>query len=151
ESYLNIEGAEEVLMAVKRCWSSLWTARAIAYRAHQGIEAGGASMAVVVQRMIPAGVAGILFTANPVNGSQDEMMIEASWGLSEAIVGGWVTPDTIVVEKATGEIRQMQVGEKAIMTVPVAGGTNEVAVDSQKRARAALSNEQIGEIIRTGC
>lgn len=151
ESYLNIEGAEEVLMAVKRCWSSLWTARAIAYRAQQGIEAGGASMAVVVQRMIPAGVAGILFTANPVNGSQDEMMIEASWGLGEAIVGGRVTPDTIVVEKATGEIRQTQMGEKSIMTVPITGGTDEIEVDSQKRARAALSSEQIGEIVRTGC
>lgn len=151
ESYLNIEGAEEVLMAVKRCWSSLWTARAMAYRVRQGIEAGGASMAVVVQRMIPAGVAGILFTANAVNGSLDEMLIEASWGLGEAIVGGRVTPDTIVVEKATGEIRQMQVGEKAIMAVPVSGGTTEIEVDSQRRARVALSSEQIGEIVRTGC
>jgi len=151
ESYLNIEGAERVLMAVKRCWSSLWTARAMAYRAQKGIQAGSVSMAVVVQRMIAADAAGILFTVNAVTGARNEMVIEASWGLGEAIVSGRVNPDTIVVDKATGEIRHMQVGEKAIMTVPVAEGTVEVEVDSQKRACAVLSSEQIGEIVRTGC
>jgi phosphohistidine swiveling domain-containing protein len=151
ESYLNIEGAEEILRAVKHCWSSLWTARAIAYRAQQGIKADGTSMAVVVQRMIAADVAGILFTVNAVTGVGDEMVMEASWGLGETIVGGRVNPDTIVVDKATGAIRHVRLGEKAVMTVPVAGGTDEVEVDSGKRACAVLSSEQIGEIVRTGC
>jgi rifampicin phosphotransferase len=151
ESYLNIEGAEEVLRAVKHCWSSLWTARAIAYRAQQGIKAGSASMAVVVQRMIPADVAGLLFTVNAVTGVRDEMIIEASWGLGETIVSGRVNPDRIVVDKATRQVRQMQLGEKAVMTVLVARGTAEVEVDSQKRVCAALSSEQIGEIVRAGC
>ena len=151
ESYLNIEGADQVLMAVKRCWSSLWTVRAMAYQAQQGIKAGSVSMAVVVQQMIPADVAGILFTVNAVTGARDEMIIESSWGLGEAIVGGRVNPDTIVVDKATGAIRKVQVGEKAVMTVPVVGGTKDVEVDSQKRACAVLSSEQIEEIVRTGC
>ena len=150
ESYLNIDGSEHVLAAVRRCWSSLWTARAIVYRAQRGIKAGDVSMAVIVQQMIAADVAGILFTVNAVSGAQDEMIIEAAWGLGEAIVGGRVNPDMIVVDKMTGKIRQMQVGEKAIMTVPVAGGTAEVEVDSQKRACAALSAEQISEVARVG-
>ena len=151
ESYLNIEGAEAVLMAIKRCWSSLWTPRAMAYRKQQGIDAGSASMAVMVQHMVAADVAGILFTTNPVTGAQDEMVIEAAWGLGESIVGGRVNPDTIVVEKATGQIRQMRLGEKAIMTVPVAGGTAEVEVESQKRARVALSSAQIAALVSNGC
>ena len=148
ESYLNIEGAEEVLKAVKRCWSSLWTPRAMAYRAQQGIDHGDVSMAVIVQRMVAADVAGILFTVNPVTGAQDEMLVEASWGLGEPIVEGRVNPDTIVIEKVSGKIRQMRLGEKAIMSVPVAGGTAEV--ESQKRTSAALSNKQIAAIVSTG-
>lgn len=150
ESYLNIAGPERVLMAIKRCWSSLWTARAISYRAQLSIEPGNVSMAVVIQQMIPADVAGILFTTNPVNGTHDKMIIDAAWGLGEAVVGGLVNPDNIVVDKATGEIRQIQVGEKAVMTVPVAGGIAEVEVDSQKRACAALSTEQIEKIVSVG-
>lgn len=151
ESYLNIVGAEAILMAVKRCWSSLWTPRVMAYRNQQGIDAGSASIAVIVQRLVAADVAGTLFTINPVTGARDEMLIEASWGLGESIVGGRVNPDTIVVEKAMGQVRQIRLGEKAIMTVPVAGGTAEVEVESQRRARVALSNEQIVAIASAGC
>ncbi|HEV2579697.1 MAG TPA: PEP/pyruvate-binding domain-containing protein, partial [Ktedonobacteraceae bacterium] len=106
ESYLNVVGAEQVLAAVKRCWSSLWTARAIAYRAQQGIPADGVSMAVIVQLMVPAKVSGVLFTINPVTGNQDEMVMNAAWGLGEALVSGQVTPDTLLIEKASGQVKQ---------------------------------------------
>src|SRR5207249_11895451 len=99
ETYLNMRGEAMVLDAVKRCWASLWTARAIGYRARQGIAAEDVSLAVVVQELVPADAAGILFTANPVTGERDVVMINAAWGLGEAIVGGLVTPDTVVVDK----------------------------------------------------
>jgi len=105
ETYLNVRGAEAVLDAVKRCWASLWTARAIGYRLQHGIDQSAVSLAVVVQLLVPAETAGILFTANPVNGRRDQVVISASWGLGEAIVGGLVTPDTIIVDKATAPWR----------------------------------------------
>ena len=104
ETYLNIHGAAMVLDAVKRCWASLWTARAIGYRARHGIAQEDVSLAVVVQELVPADAAGIMFTANPLTGARDQVMINAAWGLGEAIVGGLVTPDTVVVEKASGAI-----------------------------------------------
>ena len=93
ETFLNVRGEAELLASVNRCWSSLWTARAIAYRLRQGIDPSAVSLAVVVQELIAAASAGVMFTANPVTGAQDEIIIEAGWGLGEAMVGGRVTPD----------------------------------------------------------
>jgi pyruvate,water dikinase len=97
ETYLNMCGEMMVLDAVKRCWASLWTARAIGYRARHGIAPQDVSLAVVVQELVLADAAGILFTVNPLTGARDQMMINAAWGLGEAIVGGLVTPHTVVV------------------------------------------------------
>jgi phosphoenolpyruvate synthase/pyruvate phosphate dikinase len=88
DTYLNIRGESQVLDAVKRCWASLWTARAIEYRMRHQIAPEEVSQAVVVQALVPAEVTGILFTANPVNGARDQLLINAAWGLGEAIVGG---------------------------------------------------------------
>lgn len=110
DTLLNVQGEEALQEAVQRCWSSLWSARAIAYRARQGIPADAVSIAVVIQRMVPAEAAGVLFTLNPVTGNRDEFVIEAAKGLGEAVVAGQLTPDTMVVEKGTGQIRQTTVG-----------------------------------------
>ncbi|MFQ5596246.1 MAG: PEP/pyruvate-binding domain-containing protein, partial [Anaerolineae bacterium] len=167
ETYLNIQGDEALLEAVKNCWSSLWTPRAMAYRARNNIAPDDVALAVVVQAMAPAdpstssgqdpstgsgqAAAGILFTANPTTGARDEVVINAAWGLGEAIVGGQVTPDTIIADKETGTVKQIDVGEKTVMTVPVAGGTAELPVaDSLKKARV-LSDAQIAELVRLGC
>jgi phosphoenolpyruvate synthase/pyruvate phosphate dikinase len=115
ETYLNIQGAEAVLVAVQKCWASLWTGRAIAYRLRQGILPETVALAVVVQLLAPAEAAGVLFTANPMNGRRDEIVIDAAWGLGEAIVGGRVTPDTLIADKATGRIKQSQVADKAVI------------------------------------
>ena len=80
ETYLNVIGAGQVLEATKKCWASLWTGRAIGYRARQGIGAEGVALAVVVQLLVDAEAAGILFTANPLNGNRDEVVINAAWG-----------------------------------------------------------------------
>ncbi len=148
-TYLNIGGAE-LLEAIKRCWASLWTARAIAYRAHAGIQAEDISMAVVVQELVAADVAGVLFTANPITGARHQVMINASWGLGEAIVSGLVTPDSLIVDKATGQIVAQEITDKVVMTVRSAGGTHEVPVPIGQRRKPVLTAAQAAELTQLG-
>ncbi|MCL7454313.1 MAG: PEP-utilizing enzyme, partial [Anaerolineae bacterium] len=150
DTFLNVDGYDEVLAAVKRCWASLWTARAIGYRARQGIGAEGLSLAVVVQVLVPAEAAGILFTANPVTGRRDQAMISAAWGLGEAVVGGLVTPDTLVVEKTTGAILSQEIADKQVMTVRVNGGTEEQPVPAELRRAPVLDDETAAELVQLG-
>jgi rifampicin phosphotransferase len=99
DTFLNVVGERALLDAVRRCWASLWTDRAIAYRERQGIDQQTVKLAVVVQQMVPAEIAGVLFTANPVTGARDEIVVDASPGLGEAVVSGQVTPDHYVLRK----------------------------------------------------
>jgi pyruvate,water dikinase len=107
-------------------------------------------MAVIVQQMVAAESAGVLFTANPVTGSRDEIVLDASWGLGEAIVGGLVTPDHIVVDKATDAIKEIVVGNKAVMTTLTDTGTVESEVEETKRRAQVLSAVQVTELITLG-
>jgi pyruvate,water dikinase len=150
ETYLNVRGEAALLAAVKRCWASLWTARALAYRARRGIDPAAVSLAVVVQRLVPADAAGILFTVDPVSGDPERVVINAAWGLGEAIVSGQVTPDTVVADKRTGRVLEASVGDKAVMTALAPDGTAEVAVDAPRREQAALSAEQAAALARLG-
>jgi phosphohistidine swiveling domain-containing protein len=99
DTFLNISDEQALLDAVRRCWASLWTDRAIAYRERLGIDQQTVKLAVVVQQMVPAEVAGVMFTANPITGARDEIVIDASPGLGEAVVSGQVTPDRFVLRK----------------------------------------------------
>jgi len=112
ETFLNVRGAEALMEAVKRCWASLWTARAMAYRKRQGIDPATVSLAVVVQRMVEAEAAGVMFTANPANGRRDQASISAAWGLGESVVSGSVTPDSMVVEKESGRVISREAADK---------------------------------------
>src|SRR3989440_8063303 len=150
ETYLNMRGEAMVLDAIKRCWASLWTARAIGYRARSGIAHEEVSLAVVVQELVLADAAGILFTANPLTEERDQVMINAAWGLGEAIVSGQVTPDTVVVDRASETITEQQISEKEVMTVRTQTGTYEEAVPADRRSRAVLSPAQAAELARTG-
>jgi phosphohistidine swiveling domain-containing protein len=150
ETYLNVRGVEAVQAAVVRCWASLWTARAIGYRARHEVDQDAVRLAVVVQRLIPAGAAGIMFTANPLNGRGDEVVINAAWGLGEAVVGGEVSPDTIVTHKATGKVKQVVIGDKTVMTVPASHGTAQQPVDLARRAVRVLDDAQVRELVRLG-
>jgi len=150
DTYLNITGAAAVLEAVKRCWASLWTARAIDYRLRHVVPQESVALAVVVQTLVPAETAGILFTANPINGREDEMVINASWGLGEAIVGGQVSPDTVIVDKPTGQVKKIEVADKTVMTVTTPDGTTESKVDSRRRRERVLTDTQIAELSRLG-
>lgn len=148
DTYLNVQGETALLSAVKNCWASLWTARAIAYRLRQGIEPSVVSLAVVVQQLIPADSAGILFTANPTTGERDEILINATWGLGEAIVGGLVTPDIVVVAKSSNEIISRETTSKMVMTMRTESGTDEVGVPAGQQNAPVLTDQQALQLAR---
>ncbi|MDR3341573.1 MAG: hypothetical protein LBT14_02085 [Treponema sp.] len=97
ETYLGIQGQDAVLKHIKKCWASLWSAQAISYRISNGFEHLKVELAVVVQVMIASEVAGVMFTANPVNGKSDEILISAGYGLGETVVSGLITPNTFIL------------------------------------------------------
>ncbi|WP_433366347.1 PEP/pyruvate-binding domain-containing protein [Streptosporangium sp. CA-115845] len=148
ETYLNIRRRSPVLDAVKRCWASWWTARAIGYRARQGVGADDIALAVVVQELVPADAAGVLFTADPLTGARDRLMVNAAWGLGEAVVSGQVTPDTLVIAKADGSIVRQEISDKQVMTVRVPAGTHEEPVPTELRERPVLDPPQAAELTR---
>lgn len=150
ETYLNIQGVEAVLKAVRECWASLWTGRAIAYRLHHGIPPDIVAQAVIVQLLVPAEAAGILFTANPVTGRRDEIVINCTWGLGEAVVGGAVTPDTITLDKPKCSVIRREIADKQVMTVRTTWGTEEQPVPESLRDKAVLFDSQASELARYG-
>ncbi|MBI4675744.1 MAG: hypothetical protein HY741_29225 [Chloroflexi bacterium] len=150
DTYLNVQGEDALLEHVKRCWASLWTARAVMYRHKQGYAHDQVALAVVVQAMIESEVAGILFTANPVNQNRAEMVLNASWGLGEAIVAGLVTPDTWIVQKDGGILeRDIATKDLAIEYAP-GGGTHEVGVADEKRDAPSLDDAQLQALAALG-
>lgn len=147
DTYLNISGQEQVLEAVKRCWASLFTPRAIGYRLRMDIDQRSVSMAVVVQRMVPSDVSGVLFTANPTTGDRTEIVINASYGLGEAVVSGTVTPDRLVVDKASLAVKQVALGTKEVAVLPSRDqGTVTQAVADARRTRPALAEPAVREL-----
>ncbi len=125
DTYLNVIGPDAVLEAVRSCWASLWTDRAVTYRAANGIDPSTVALAVVVQSMVDAAAAGVMFTANPVTGRRNEAVIDASPGLGEAVVSGAVNPDHFVVDGVLGAIRERRLGDKKVLIRPKAGGGTE--------------------------
>ncbi len=150
ETYLNVSGPESLLEAVKKCWASLWTGRAIGYRARREISPDQVALAVVVQLLVPAEAAGILFTANPLNGRRDQAVINASWGLGEAVVSGAVTPDTVTIDKSKSRIIGREVADKQVMTVRINGGTREEPVPDNLRQVPALGDQAALELAALG-
>ncbi len=125
ETFLNVSGEPALVDAVKSCWASLWSERALLYRAHQNMDQLSVKLAVVVQRMVPADAAGVMFTANPLSGSLDELVIDASPGLGEAVVGGLVTPDQFVLRKRGALLIEQQSGRQEVIIRPKSGGGTE--------------------------
>ncbi|WP_436497828.1 PEP/pyruvate-binding domain-containing protein [Actinokineospora sp. HUAS TT18] len=147
DSFLNVGDPLALLDAVRKCWASLQTDRAVAYRAQHGVDDKDIALAVVVQRLVPADAAGVLFTANPVTGARDEQVINAAWGLGEAVVGGHVTPDTYTVKDQTVS---REIADKTVMTVRVDNGTEEQPVPDDKRREPALTDAQAVELAGLG-
>src|SRR5438876_1122046 len=131
ETYLNIIGFEALLDAVRRCWASLWTDRAVSYRASLGIDPRAVCLAVAVELLVDAAVSGVLFTAHPLTGRRRQAVIDASPGLGEAVVSCVVNPDHFVVQTATGEIVEQRLGEKRLaVRATTGGGTQQVELTS---------------------
>jgi len=147
ESYLNIIGVDSILEAVKRCWGSLWMPRAIRYRSLNDVYSTHVGMAVLIQEMVDADTAGVMFTMNPLNGRTDEIVINAAYGLGELVVDGSVTPDTFIIRKNPYTIVSRVIGSKEIMAVGyVEGSTQKVVVPVDKQNEASLSNQEILEL-----
>jgi rifampicin phosphotransferase len=173
DTYLNIIGEEQLIKAVIDCWSSLWTARAIGYRIRNHISHDEAALAVVVQEMVQSDVSGVLFTANPLTGALNESVIDATFGLGEALVSGQVEPDHFVVRETAGRVGgdrplyrdQMEsnknsadsvfsvvskkLGDKAIATRSKAGGGVE-SIEEKSEAQQTLTESQIQQLAATG-
>lgn len=149
DTYLNIKGSQEILNATRRCWASLFTERAAVYRSQNDFAHGRVFLAVIIQRMIPPQVSGILFTADPVSSDRKTLSIDASYGLGEALVSGVVSADNYKVQH--GQIVQKTVSLKKIAVYPIpGGGTEKRAVESEKQQRQALSDSEILKLAKLG-
>ncbi len=144
DTYLNVHGEEALLDAVRRCWISLFTDRAVLYRARNGFGHRAVSLAVVVQRLVDPEVSGILFTADPVSGHRGTISIDAGFGLGEALVGGLISADLYRVDRQRREVTLAQPGDKAfaIRSTPEGGTRQEPLPEAQRRARA-LTDAQV--------
>ncbi|QDX39741.1 phosphoenolpyruvate synthase [Salarchaeum sp. JOR-1] len=150
ETFLNVT-REDLVDRVKRCWASLFTQRAIYYRQEQGFEHSKVNIAVVVQRMVDAEKSGVMFTSHPSTGAE-KVIIEAAWGLGEAVVSGSVSPDNYVVDRASGEVADVTVADKKVMHEKDAetGETVEREVPEEKRTERVLSDAEIQELVTLG-
>ncbi|NMA86966.1 MAG: phosphoenolpyruvate synthase [Tissierellia bacterium] len=149
DTYLHIRGDNELLNHIRKCWASLWTSRAIYYREIQGFDHFEVSISVVIQKMVNSEKSGVMFTANPINNNTDEIMINASWGLGEAVVSGSVTPDEYIYEKKEKKIVEKHIAEKTTMIVKkdIGVGTVEINVGDyighEKINAQCLDNDEI--------
>ena len=149
ETYLNVRGLDDVLEKVRSCYASLWGNRAVSYRLHQGYDQSSVSIAVVIQEMVESEKAGVLFTVNPVSKKENEMQINASYGLGESVVSGRVTADSYIVDK-NGEIIEVVIGNKETQIIYGEKNTVEVTVDDNDRKKRALNDREISELINSG-
>lgn len=147
DSYLNVSGTPAVAEAVQRCWASALTERAVHYRQRHGLSSE-VGVAVLVQQLIRADVSAVVFSADPRTGDADQMVINATWGLGESLVGGSVTPDLYLVRKRDLKIVERQVSAKLCMTVAGTDGTHEVAVPRGLQTESTLRDDQIVTLAR---
>jgi pyruvate,water dikinase len=150
ETYLNIRGEKNLLSAVQKCWASLYGARAIYYRAKQGFDDRSVNIAVVVQELVNAEKAGVMFTSHPVTG-ESLTIIEGSWGLGESVVSGSVSPDKYIFDQCAGKVVDRLIGSKLIEIVPDGEhGTKVVNVAAGRQQETVLSDEEISRLAMYG-
>jgi len=150
ETFLNVT-AEDLVERIKRCWASLFTQRATYYRQEQGFDHSAVDIAVVVQQMVAAEKSGVMFTSHPSTG-EPKIIIEAAWGLGEGVVSGSVTPDNYVVDRATGEVTDVEIADKKTMydKDPETGVTEERPVPDEKRNEQVLTEAEIERLCELG-
>jgi phosphoenolpyruvate synthase/pyruvate phosphate dikinase len=148
ETYLNIRGADSVARAIVRCWRSLFSERALEYRRQRGVALEGARLAVLVQKLVMADAAAVVFSANPVTKSRDQVVLNASWGLGESLVGGTVSPDSYTLRKSDLAMEMRYIATKRRMTVLTEDGTQEVAVPEGLQNTPAIDDGQVVDAAR---
>ena len=150
DTYLGVHGSAEVLRHVVRCWSSLYTSRALGYRRRHGLPQHSFDLAVGVLQLVDARSAGVVFTLDPVTGDRGVMVVEGSWGLGESVVSGRVTPDHWVVERASGRFRERRIANKRVQSAwdGAAGRVVEAAVPAGLCERPCLDDEEVRFLCR---
>ncbi len=144
DTYLWVTDLARTLDRVRSCWASLYSVESVTYRRKKGLAEQGVAMAVVVQRMVNARTAGVMFTRSPLTGDRSVITVEGAWGLGSAVVGGEVTPDRWVLGKITGEISVREISEKLIQHLPApGGGTESIPVAEELRRAACLSDAEL--------
>jgi pyruvate,water dikinase len=144
DTYLWVTNLRQTLQRVRSCWASLYSVESVTYRRKRGVPEEGVAMAVVVQKMVHARTAGVMFTRSPVTGDRSVVTVEGAWGLGSAVVGGEVTPDRWVLGKITGDISVRELSEKLIQHAPVTtGGIETIAVAEDLRRAPSLSDEEL--------
>jgi len=150
DTYLNVKGEDQLVHYVQKCWSSLYTPRAIFYREEKGFPHEKVLISVGVQKMVDSEVSGVIFTLDPVNGDPSKIIIESSWGLGEALVAGVVRPDRFIVDKGTLQIVHKEIVPKMVEHVPnhETGLTDGTRSPAERRNAASLGDEQVVELAR---
>jgi pyruvate,water dikinase len=144
ETYLWVKRFEATLKCVRSCWASLYSVPSISYRRQRRMPEDGVAIAVVVQKMVDARTAGVMFTRSPLTGDRSVITIEATWGLGSAVVSGEVTPDRFVIAKITGEISVREISDKHIQHVPAKrGGVKEVATPPERRRLPSVNDPEL--------
>ncbi len=147
DTYLWVTGSGAALKCVRSCWASLYSVPSIAYRRKHRMPEDSVAMAVVVQKMVDARTAGVMFTRSPLTGDRSVITIEATWGLGSAVVSGEVTPDRFVIGKITGEISVRSISDKHVQHLPAAGGgIAEVATPEELRRAPSLSDDELAAL-----
>ena len=149
ETFLFVIGNDDVVKFIKECWASLYNDRAIFYRREKKFDERSISIAVVVQRMVSAQKAGVMFTSNPITNDYNTVVLEAAWGLGEAIVSGIVTPDNLWIDKRTGEVTTEYISEKETMVVRLSerGGTKEEPDPEELREAPVLTDAERNRLV----
>ena len=151
DTYLWVVGAEAVLKSVRSCWASLYSVPSITYRRKHRMPEADVAMGVVVQRMVDARTAGVMFTRSPLTGDRSVITIEGTWGLGSAVVSGEVTPDRWVIGKITNEISVRKISDKHIQHVPAAeGGVKHIETPEDLRRAPCLSDKELFELRDVG-
>lgn len=145
ETYLNVKGPDDLIDKVVKCWSSLFTPRAIFYRNEKGFAHEKVFISVGVQKMVNSRAAGVMFTINPVTGNKNEIVIEGNYGLGESVVSGAVNPDDFVVDKTAMEIKERRIARKTIKYIrdPETGKTVHLDVPPEEQKQVCISDEEI--------
>ncbi len=149
-TFLNIAGENNLLNSVRECWASLFTPRAIFYRAQNHIPTEKVGICVIVQKMVQSTVSGVMFTVDPVKNDKERIFVDAVWGLGEMIVQGSVVPDHYVVQRGTFTILSKEVSDQAIQLTKVKGITKEIEVPKKQREFQKISDDEIVKIAKIG-